>query len=156
MSATTNGHNVDVNDRQYWLGVLARATLTELEEAWSALPVKPEYRFLRPPETGLAQIRARAGGTGQQFNLGEVTLSRCTVQLLGGAVGVGYVTGRVCRRAELVAVFDVLLQEPSHAKQIRINVIDPLAMAHQQRRSREAESTALTKVDFFTMVRGDG
>lgn len=145
-----------VQDRQRWLAVLARANVDALAQAWAAIPDKPHYIFLRSPETGLAQIRARAGGTGQQFNVGEVTLSRCTVLLEDGEVGVGYVTGRDKRHAELVAVFDAMLQAPIQGRQLQADVIDVLAATQTQQERRAAESAATSKVNFFTMVRGDG
>ena len=45
--------------RQYWLGVLARASVVELEAAWAALADKPRYRTLRQSETGLVQTPIR-------------------------------------------------------------------------------------------------
>ena len=66
----------------------------------------PQLRceFLRRPETGLVMLRGRAGGTGQAFNLGEASVTRCSVRLSDGQVGTGYVLGRDQRKAELVAV----------------------------------------------------
>ena len=54
-------------------------------------------------------VRARAGGTGQRFNLGEATVTRCVVRpdaALTGTqqVGVGYVLGCSHRQALLVAL----------------------------------------------------
>lgn len=144
-----------VRDRQAWLAVLARASVDELERAWMALTPPPVFRFLRPPETGLAQVRARTGGTGPQFNLGEATVSRCTVQLESGEIGVGHVMGRNGRQAELVAVFDALLQDPAQGQPLQRDVIARLAQHQTARKRRDAAATANTKVDFFTMVRGD-
>jgi alpha-D-ribose 1-methylphosphonate 5-triphosphate synthase subunit PhnG len=102
--------------RQRWLAVLAKASLAELEAAWGELADKPRYRILRQSETGLVMVRGRIAGTGQPFNLGEMTMTRAAVQLLaaaGGAshTGFGHVAGRSRRRAELVALFDALLQD---------------------------------------------
>ncbi|ETW96152.1 MAG: hypothetical protein ETSY1_27705 [Candidatus Entotheonella factor] len=144
-----------MHERQAWLAVLARASVYDLEHACTALTQPPAFRFLRPPETGLTQVRARAGGTGQQFNLGEATVTRCTVQLESGAIGVGYVMGRDGRRAQWVAVFDALLQDPVLGPPLQRQVIAPLAQAQAEHQQRQTEATATTKVDFFTMVRGD-
>src|SRR5206468_1374583 len=99
-------------------GVLAKAKPAELEGAFAALAPPPRYRFLRKPEAGAAMIRARAGGRGQPFNLGEVTVARCTVVVDERLVGVGYVKGRDLRQAELVALFDALLQDDGRAPAI--------------------------------------
>src|ERR1700731_2804267 len=68
--------------RPGWLAVLAKAKVGELQAAWDALGDKPRYRVLRPAETGLVMLRGRIGGTGQPFNLGEMTMTRAAVQLV--------------------------------------------------------------------------
>src|SRR5262245_9260483 len=96
-------------ERREWLGVLARAPESSLE-AWARAGGLPRYTWLRRPETGLAMVRARTGGTGAKFNLGEMTITRCALRLENGTVGVAYVQGRSARKAELMAVADAMLQ----------------------------------------------
>jgi alpha-D-ribose 1-methylphosphonate 5-triphosphate synthase subunit PhnG len=137
--------------RKRWLSVLAKAQRAELADAVGALPALPSYRFLRQPEAGLAMVRGRIGGTGGPFNLGEMTLTRCAVQLDGGgAPGIGYVAGRDSRHAELVALLDALLQR--HGLGLD-SIVDRLEAAQSARRQRTQAEVAATKVDFFTMVR---
>jgi alpha-D-ribose 1-methylphosphonate 5-triphosphate synthase subunit PhnG len=146
----------DVAARQRRLRLLARADRAMLEAALAALPAPPAWRRLKQPETGLAMVRARAGGAGQRFNLGEMTLSRCVVALQdGGAMGVGYVQGRDQRRAELVAVFDALSQDAGQAERIERLLMAPLERQLEARRAERAAKVAATKVDFFTLVRGE-
>ena len=145
---------VAVHKRQAWLAVLAHASVSELERAWFALQLQPPYDFLRTPETGLVQIRARVSGNGQQFNLGEATVSRCVVQLHSGAVGVGYVLGRERRHAELVAVFDAMLQSATYRQPLH-DAIAAMAANQEHRKRQATEDVAATKVNFFTMVRGE-
>ena len=57
--------------------------------------------------------RGRPGGDGAPFNLGEMTVTRCTVRLEDGTVGHAYVAGRDMRQAELAAVLDAVLQGPA-------------------------------------------
>jgi alpha-D-ribose 1-methylphosphonate 5-triphosphate synthase subunit PhnG len=146
--------------RQAWLAVLAKASLAELEAAWDALDEKPAFRRLRPSESGLVMLRGRIGGIGQPFNVGEMTMTRAAVQLLdaAGAVshaGFGYVAGRSARRAELVALFDAMLQDPARHDAVTGTAVAP--MAAQQRAAKAAFSAKImaSKVDFFTMVRGE-
>lgn len=140
--------------RARWIGVLARATLEELETAWQALVDRPHYEMLRPPEIGLVMVRGRAGGTGNPFNFGEMTVTRCAVRLPDGTTGHSYAAGRDRRKAELAALFDALLQSDDSAL-LEAAVIAPVA--HRQAAGRELVSrkAAATKVEFFTMVRGD-
>jgi alpha-D-ribose 1-methylphosphonate 5-triphosphate synthase subunit PhnG len=139
------------------MAVLARAASEEMEAALTALvSPSPSYRRLRGPETGLVMLRARAGGTGERFNLGEMTVSRCTVALPDGTVGHGYVAGTEPRRAELGALLDALLQDPARGPAIERDLIEPLARAAVARRDAIAARAAGTRVDFFTLVRGEG
>ncbi|HVH81181.1 MAG TPA: phosphonate C-P lyase system protein PhnG, partial [Stellaceae bacterium] len=130
------------------------------QRAWDALEDKPAYRMLRASETGLVMLRGRIGGTGQPFNVGEMTMTRAAVQLLDRAGGVsrtgfGYVAGRSARRAELVAVFDALLQDPARSETVAAAVVSPLAVQQQRTKAERAAKVSDSKVDFFTMVRGE-
>lgn len=148
--------NPAVTDRQHWMAVLARTDLDALETYWQQLAQPPSYRFLRTPEIGLALVRGRAGGTGAAFNLGEVTLTRCVVELATGAQGFGYVRGRSRRHAELAAVFDGLMQEEMQENRDchGPGLIEPLHRRWLQSREYKSRKAAATKVNFMTMVRG--
>ena len=155
MSNQTEFLEIDRALRQEWMAILAKARPEDLEEAWRFLREKSKYRFLRPPETGLVMVRARAGGTGRQFNLGEVTVTRCTVQTEGGITGTAYVRGRGRRHAELAALFDALLQDPSRHASLMDDVIRPIERSIRERNAMIVKKAAGTRVEFFTMVRGD-
>lgn len=146
---------MDLKLRQRWMAVLAKSSRQDLEKALRRLPHQPHYQFIRPPETGAIMVRARAGGSGLKFNLGEMTVSRCVVKLDNGHVGCGYIMGRDHHHAELVSVFDGLLQDQRHRPQVIESVITPLENKIMERKKRSAKDTAATKVDFFTMVRGE-
>src|SRR3546814_7025972 len=77
--------------RRDWMAVIAKARADEVEGAYAELGERPDYAFLRRPEIGMVMVRGRAGGTGERFNLGETTVTRCAVQIAGGQVGDGYV-----------------------------------------------------------------
>jgi alpha-D-ribose 1-methylphosphonate 5-triphosphate synthase subunit PhnG len=146
--------------RQQWLAVLAKAPLDRLEAAWAALADKPAYRVLRGSEIGLVMVRGRIGGTGQPFNLGEMTMTRAAIQLLDAAgrvthTGFGHVAGRSARRAELVALFDALLQDPVRCAGIESAVVAPLAAQQRAAKGATTAKVMASKVDFFTMVRGE-
>ncbi|WP_423196393.1 MULTISPECIES: phosphonate C-P lyase system protein PhnG [unclassified Cupriavidus] len=145
--------------RAAWMRVLALAGAEALDAAWARLHGQgdvPAYRFLRKPESGMAMVRARAGGTGAQFNLGETTVTRCAVVLeADGIAGVSYVQGRGSRHAEQAAVLDALLQSPHWHARVQDAVIAPLDAALQARASQQAAAAAQTRVEFFTMVRGE-
>lgn len=152
----TAAENKATADRQHRLGVLARASRETLEAAVASLAPLPGLRHLKAPETGLALVRARAGGNGQAFNFGEMTVTRCVVALEGEAgIGVGYVAGRDRRKAELLALLDALAQQPDRAARLDAEHIAPEARRQQAARVARASKVAATKVDFFTLVRGE-
>lgn len=141
----------DKTERQRWMAVLARSdaqALTDRLAAWGAVP---PYTRLRGPEAGLIMVRGRTGGGGAPFNLGEMTVTRCSVRLDDGIVGHAYVAGRDERRAELAAVTDALMQDPDRAPGVRDAVIEPLATMQRRGRADLAEKAAATKVQFFSM-----
>jgi alpha-D-ribose 1-methylphosphonate 5-triphosphate synthase subunit PhnG len=144
-----------VRQRQEWMAVLAKASAETIEPLWNSLSEIPRWTCIRPPEVGMVMVRARAGGSGQRFNMGEMTVTRCVVRLDDGEIGHAYVAGRDTRHAELAAVIDALMQQPSHRDAVDRNVVRPLATAQAEARDRNVRRTAATKVDFFTMVRGD-
>lgn len=146
--------SADIADRQRRLSTLARAARETLEAALARLTPTPRYDVVKPAESGLVMVRGRAGGTGGQFNLGEMTVTRCVVRSEAGMVGVGYVAGRDRRKAELVAIFDALLQEPARAADLERDVIAPAARCHRAARAEMLRRAAATRVDFFTVVRG--
>jgi alpha-D-ribose 1-methylphosphonate 5-triphosphate synthase subunit PhnG len=145
--------------RQRCAATVAKAAVEELEEAWATLPDRPAYVWLRRPEIGLAMVRGRIGGTGAPFNLGEMTMTRAAVQIAlpdGTAVaGFGHVAGRDARHAELAAALDAMVQHPAWRDAVERQVIAPLAERHRVRKAARAAAVASSKVEFFTMVRGE-
>jgi len=140
--------------RRRWMSVLALATPDELEAAWRRIGDPPPYARVRGPEVGLVMVRARAGGTGLRFNVGEIPVTRCAVQFVGGALGQAWVRGRDMRHAERAAVLDALLQDDGRRPTLEATVIEPLARAREARLGAVTARAAATRVDFFTMVRG--
>ncbi|MFO7747240.1 MAG: phosphonate C-P lyase system protein PhnG [Orrella sp.] len=141
--------------RQRWMAALARASTDHLETAWAKLAAGEAITSLRPPETGMVMTQGRAGGNGQRFNLGEMTVTRATVKLTLGEVGHAYVAGRNKRHAELAAAFDALLQRETAHAMVECELITPLLAAQAARREKVAKQASATKVDFFTMARGE-
>lgn len=108
---------------------------------------------LRCAEIGLALVTGRTGATGTPFGLGEMTLTRCVVQV-GKAMGVGYVRGRAPNHARNVALADALLQGEDHHG-VHSAVVVPLAAAQVRRSAQRAADVDTSRVQFVTMVRGE-
>jgi len=143
----------DQAERRRWMGVLARAKRAELEAAWNGGNDLPRYAWVRRPETGMTMVRGRAGGTGHPFNFGEMTVTRCALEV-DGVMGIAYVAGRDHRHCELAALFDALMQDPARRDEIEQRVVRPLARAQDDRRQEARRKTAATRVEFFTMATG--
>lgn len=136
--------------RKHWMAVLARAEAAEVE-AHLPEPLPPHAR-LRGPEVGLVMVRGRAGGTGAAFNLGEMTVTRCTVRDGAGRIGHAVVAGRDPRRAELAAALDAALQDPARRDGLLHAVVAPLHAAQQAARLATAGKAAATRVEFFALA----
>lgn len=137
--------------RKAWMGLLARAKPARLADLFPELPA---HDLLRAPEIGAVMVRGRIGGTGQPFNLGEMTVTRCALRLGSGAVGHAHVQGRDKSHAVRAAVVDALMQT-DEAETLRAAVLAPLQAEEVARRANRAAKAAATKVEFFTLVRGE-
>ena len=146
--------NTATESRRAWMSLLARAPEDRLMALWADYVPQPAFDWLRRPEIGTVMLRGRMGASGAPFNLGEMTVTRCSVELKGGTVGHGYVQGRGKARAEAAALIDALMQT-SAAEAVRQAVLDPLAAAMQSARAARAARAAATRVEFFTLVRGE-
>ena len=135
--------------------VLAHSDAAEIARQLDAIALPP-YENLREAENGLVMVRGRIGGDGAAFNLGEATVSRAAVRLASGEIGFGYALGRDRHKAEMIALCDALIQNADHANAIESKVLAPLRAAAASERKRKADETAATRVDFYTMVRGEG
>lgn len=143
-----------IAERRRSMGLLARATRSELSLAVEALG-SPVAMDVRRPETGLVMLRGRIGGDGAPFNVGEATVTRAAVRLAsGGAVGSSYVLGRDADRARMAAVLDALWQQ-GHDEVVERSVLSAVAARLEAETSEKAARTAATRVDFFTLVRGE-
>lgn len=137
------------------MAVLAQADPSQLARLWRDLGIDPAFSLVRGPETGLVTLRGRIGGGGSPFNFGEATVTRATVRLGNGAVGHAWMLGRDHAKAKLAAVIDALAADPAMERSIEASLIAPLARSAADADDAKRAETAATRVDFFTMVRGE-
>jgi alpha-D-ribose 1-methylphosphonate 5-triphosphate synthase subunit PhnG len=141
--------------RQAAMAVLAHSDAADIAGQLDGVAV-PAHENLREPENGLVMVRGRIGGDGAPFNLGEATVSRAAVRLATGEVGFGYTLGRDRDKARMIALCDALIQTADHAAAVEAQVLAPLRARVTAERARMAAETAATRVDFYTLVRGEG
>lgn len=139
--------------RKTWMSLLAKSPPARLAALFEAV-AWPDFEWLRPPETGGVMVRGRMGGVGTAFNMGEMTVTRCALRLATGEVGHAYVQGRDKAHARRAALVDACMQTDA-ADRLRRGLLDPLAAEMAAARTARAEKAAATRVDFFTMVRGE-
>lgn len=154
-STVSNDSPPGVLARKRYLAILARASTTELEEARSLLGDLPAVQQVRAAEVGMTMLRGRIGGTGDAFNLGEATVTRCAVRVGSAPLGVGYTLGRERRKAELIALFDSLLQGGKQSALIMREVISGYGAKQAASAAASRQAAATSKVEFFTFVRGE-
>jgi alpha-D-ribose 1-methylphosphonate 5-triphosphate synthase subunit PhnG len=140
--------------RKAAMAVLAHSGAAAIAACLDAIALPP-HENLREPENGLVMVRGRIGGDGAPFNLGEATVSRAAVRLSTGEVGFGYTLGRDRHKAQMIALCDALLQSNEFADTIEAGVLAPLRAAMICEQDRKAAETAATRVDFYTLVRGE-
>lgn len=158
MSHSTNTLPPQTRTRQTRLSDLAKAgeeALAPLFDAFCRAHPLPEHVVLRAAEVGTAMVRGRAGATGAPFNLGEMSVTRMSVRLRAGSVGHGYVQGRSKEAARMMALLDAMAEAGLAVDVDRI-VLDPLRAARAMQKQHRAAKAEATKVEFFTMIRGEG
>lgn len=142
-------------ERAARLGLLARSAVADLAAALGRAGALPAFDWLRPPQTGLVMVQARIGGSGARFNLGEASVTRCALRLHDGPVGIGTVRGTSAQHCERVALCDAMLQDARYHDRLVEQVLWPLKAAEDHARRARAARMATSKVEFFTLVRGE-
>jgi alpha-D-ribose 1-methylphosphonate 5-triphosphate synthase subunit PhnG len=144
-----------IRRRRDTMAVLADAGTAEIAHALASVGELPGHDEIRAAESGLVMAQGRIGGDGAPFNLGEVTVSRAAVRLASGETGFGYVLGRDREKARLVALCDALVQSERYRDEVECHVVAPIRGRLDADRRHTAEQVAATKVEFFTLVRGE-
>ena len=137
------------------MAVLAGSSATEMTRYLESIGPRPHYDELRAPEGGLLMVRGRVGGDGAPFNVGEVTVSRAAIRLTSGETGFGYVLGRDREKARLIAFCDALIQTENYRDIVESTVLAPIRCRQRAERELKAQQVAATRVEFFTLVRGE-
>ena len=144
-----------VAGRRAAMATLADARASEIACGLAALGNHIAHVELRPVETGLVMLQGRTGSDGAAFNLGEATVTRAAVSIPSGEVGFSYVLGRDRDKARLAALCDALWQNPAWREPVERQVLAPIKARLESERARQRAQTAATRVDFFTLVRGE-
>ena len=139
-------------DRKSWMSLLSKAGADAVLTRWRSIGSAPDFDHLRAPETGLVMTQGRIGGTGDAFNLGEMTVTRCSIRLSDGRIGHSYVAGRSKPHAEAAAIIDALMQG-EEADKVSRSILQPMADEFEARKQEIRRKAAATKVNFFTMSR---
>ena len=143
-----------IEKRKFWMSLLATSNQSDLLNLWEQKKIRVNYIWLRTPEIGSIMAQGRMGVTGDKFNIGEVTITRCSLKLNCGTIGHSYVQGRSKKKAEISALCDALMQTKM-SKEINKNIIIPLEKIKKDNKDKILSKAEATKVDFFTLVRGE-
>ena len=147
--------NQIAEDRRTRMALLSQASPKVFAKQWQQLGIDPEFEILRGPETGLVSLKGRIGGGGAPFPFGDATATRVSVRLADNRVGHAMMLGRDTNRVTIAAVIDALCQNADDRKKIDSELLAPLEASILERDATRSAQTAATRVDFFTMVRGE-
>ena len=114
-----------IEKRKSWMSLLATSSKNDLLNLWEQKKINIRYEWLRTPEIGSIMAQGRMGVTGDKFNIGEVTITRCSLKLNCGTIGHSYVQGRSKKKAEISALCDALMQTEM-SNEINKSIIIPL------------------------------
>jgi alpha-D-ribose 1-methylphosphonate 5-triphosphate synthase subunit PhnG len=142
--------------RQRWMRDLSLAQRSGLAEDVQQFISERNIAVssVKGPEVGLCMVPAQVSGVGESFGLGEVTVTRCIVDVRGD-IGVGYVLGRDHSHAYYAAIGDALLQG-RWSMSFEADVLQPIRQVRQEAELTRAGEVDLTRVNFDTMVRAEG
>ncbi len=143
-----------IEKRKSWMSLLATSNKNDLLNLWEQKKINIRYEWLRTPEIGSIMAQGRMGVTGDKFNIGEVTITRCSLKLNCGTIGHSYVQGRSKKKAEISALCDALMQTEM-SNEINKSIIIPLEKIKKNNKDKILSKAEATKVDFFTLVRGE-
>jgi alpha-D-ribose 1-methylphosphonate 5-triphosphate synthase subunit PhnG len=152
---TSESHIPTADGRRAAMALLAQGETAEIVDGLAAFAGPLRYVELRPAATGLVMLRGRIGGDGAPFNLGEATVTRAAIRMETGEVGFSYLLGRDPKRARLAAVCDALWQRADSREAVERHVLAPIRTRVERERSEKRSEAAATRVDFFTLVRGE-
>ena len=141
--------------RQIWMQMLADADVADLSAGYAPFAEEISYNWLIKPETGMLMVQGRADSTGTPFCLGEMTVTRCMVQVKDEIQGYAMVQGSDHEHARLAALLDALLQMPVFHAELAPTLLAALKNKEQQKQQAMAKEAADTTVDFFTLKRGE-
>jgi len=141
--------------RKAAMAAFASSSVDQLERLAGEAGLSLQAETMRGPETGLVTVRGRIGGGGAVFNTGEATVTRATVKLPSGQIGHSFALGRDRKKALLAATLDALWCSDATRKQVDEKIVQPLTELAARADAQKHAETAATKVDFFTMVRGE-
>lgn len=138
------------------MSALALSTPADVERLWNDVAAQPSFSWIRQPEFAAVMVRGRTCGDGGDFNLGEVAVTRCVLQLAATSeVGVACVIGRRRRHATLAALLDAIAQAESATGDLVRQGIVALRKAVERRRQGVAATVARSEVDFSMLLRAE-
>lgn len=137
------------------MAIVSQAPGEKLAALFDVAGLSKDAVDIRAPETGLVTVRGRMGGGGGPFNVGEVTVTRASLRTPAGIVGHAYCLGTSRAKARTAALVDAHWQDAERRDLVESAIIAPLEAEQKQNDQKRIEETAATRVDFFTMVRGE-
>lgn len=131
--------------------LLAASDPADLDRHWKEFDRHPSLKWTRRPQVGAIAVRARASRTGSLFELGEMTVTRCSVEV-DGTTGYAYVAGRNKRHAAIAAVFDALAETDGDHKHRIDDILSDLRARLDRCHAAKIAQARTSAVDFFMQL----
>lgn len=147
--------------RTQWLGLFSRSSDQTLSTILTRLGLNPDPDlqaavWIRPVETGLMQVLARADGMGSPFCFQETTSTRASIRLPQGQTGHAMILGHRTEHCKRVAWLDAKMQDPSFRDSLGTQLIECLQDEERRLRAERMAAAEQTRVEFFTLAREAG
>ena len=135
--------------------LLALASVERLEAGLSAI-TPPDLRGSPRAGNRAGHDPGPRGQHRRRLQCGRRACGRAVwVSLKDGCLGYAWVLGEDARRAELAALYDALWQRDGYAEALDRELLPALEAERARRVREDAAAVEPTRVDFFTLVRGE-
>lgn len=130
--------------------ILAHTDIEKLKEQVEKLKLSHKISKVKEPEMGLAMVKVKDGVYNENFYIGEILITECSVHF-DGTLGMGIIQGDEPEKAYFMSVIDAAFNCKSFNKEDLIKVIEKWEQEIKDKYIEEKAMVEGSKVKFETM-----
>lgn len=130
--------------------ILAHTDIEKLKEQVEKLKLSHKISKVKEPEMGLAMVKVKDGVYNENFYIGEILITECSVHF-DGTLGMGIIQGDEPEKAYLMSVIDAAFNCKSFNKEDLIKIIEKWEQEIKDKYIEEKAMVEGSKVKFETM-----